>query len=424
MALARNYLLKNNTGLISDDEARVQIEPLIHQTREQDPENKLARAFELMLKVGINSGSSDATEQRMVTDELRDLLAVVPTETYIRLRVADILVGQLDDKASATEVLRAGLLIDPLAADLHAQLGQVYMADHRLEAARVELEKARQLAPDNPNHYYYLSSLEKENNNLPAALEWARRAVETDPQDHELAADLAQDLYVLELPEEGDRWYARVKALAPGSPVARRVELNRALARKDDTLAEALAKSMISDQVENRQSAFFVAAYIYTDLKLRSGTAKQGYDFLVSTRPEITDYSARPDTSQGRIMQNFSITMMAGFEPFEVRKQAWLQHAAALDAGGQPWRRFESSNITRDAINTGNIEAAIEHFLAYELKQSLAKRLWQTKRYLAPFYADVYADTRVAAVLAEKDKEFAQLRETVSQLMLEPEWNQ
>jgi hypothetical protein len=115
---------------------------------------------------------------------------------------------------------------------------------------------------------------------------------------------------------------------------------------------------------------------------------------------------------------------MAGFESFEVRKQAWLQHAAAMDATGLPWRRPDSSNNTRDAINTGNIEAAVDHFLEYELGRPMATGLWRHKRYLAPFYADVYADPRVAAKLAEKDAEFAQLRDTVSELMLEPEWNQ
>jgi len=424
MALARNYLMKNGTGLITDEEAREQIEPLIRQAREQDPDSRLARAFELMIMLGVNTLTIEASEQKAILGELRALLALVPTETYIRMRVAGILSGLLDDKQSAIEVLQAGLLIDPLAADLHGQMGEIYMADDRLEDAFTEIDKARQLAPDNPNHYNLLSELEKENNNLPAALDLTRRAIEVDPQDHELAAVLAQDLYALELPEEGDRWYARVKALAPGSPVARRVELNRALARKEYKQAMLLAKSMISDQVENRHFSFLVAAFIFTDQMLKADAAKEAYDFLVSVRPDITQYDKRPTDGHGRIMQNFSITLMAGFESFEVRKQAWLQHAAVRDATGLPWRRPDSSNNTLDAINTGDIEAAVDHFLEYELNRPMATGLWRHKRYLAPLYADVYADSRVAARLAEKDVEFAQLRETVSELMLEPEWNQ
>ena len=424
LALARNYLLKNNTGVINDEETRNQTEPLIRQTLERDPGNRVAQAFGLMLKVNVNSSLGDHAEQRVTIGELRDLLAVIPTETYVRMRVADMLYGVLNDKSSATEVLQAGFLIDPLDADLHSMLGQLYMADKNLDDARLEMEKAQQLAPDNPNNYNILSELEKENNNLPASLEWNRRAIEIDPQDHELAAVIAQDLYSLRLPEEGDRWYARVKALAPGSAVARRVELNRAMARKDYKQAELLAKSMISDQIENRHAAFFVAAYVYTDLMFKAGTAREGYDFLISVRPEITDYSVRPDESQARIMQSFSIRLMAGFESFEVRKQAWLQYAAVLDATGLPWRQPDSSNITHDAINTGNIDVAVDHFLEYELERPLATRLWVTNRYHAPFYADVYADPRVAAKFAKLDTEYAQLRETVSELMLEPEWNQ
>ena len=35
---------------------------------------------------------------------------------------------------------------------------------------------------------------------LPARLDWSRKAVEVDPEDHELAAQLAIDLYELGLP--------------------------------------------------------------------------------------------------------------------------------------------------------------------------------------------------------------------------------
>jgi tetratricopeptide (TPR) repeat protein len=258
MALARNYLLMNNTGLLSDEEVRSQIEPLISQTRELDPENDLARAFELMLLVSTNASIIDMSERKSIIEELRDLLAVIPTETFIRMGVAGMLSGGLDDKKSAEEVLQAGLLIDPLSASVHGQLGDLYVSDNRLDEARNEIVKAHQLAPDNPNNSSRLYDLERENNNLPVALEWVRLAIEIDPQDHELAAVLAQQLYALDLPEEGDRWYARVKALAPESPVTRRVELGRALARKEYKQAEQLAKSMLSDQIENRHGSFLL----------------------------------------------------------------------------------------------------------------------------------------------------------------------
>jgi len=423
MALARNYMLKNGTGLITDEEAREQIEPLIRQTRETDPDSRLARAFELMIMLGVNTFDLEASERKLILEELRGLLALVPTETYIRMRVAGMLSGFLDDKQAAIEVLQAGLLIDPLAADLHGQMGEIYMADHRIDEAREEIEKAQQLAPDNPNHYNLLSELEKESNNLPAALDWTRRAIEVDPQDHELAAVLAQDLYALELPEEGDHWYARVKALAPDSPVTRRVELDQAVARKDYAQAERLAASMISDQMENRQGSFWVAVITYTDLMFKAGTEKEGYDFLVSVRPEITNYGVLPLDFKGRLMQWMSIGLMTGVESFEVRQQAWLKHAAALDARGVPWRQPEQAATTWDNIMKGDTDSAADHFLEHRLSQPMAGNLSRHKRIFEPFHREVFADPRVATRLIEKEAEFAQLRETISELMLEPEWN-
>jgi len=424
MALARNYLLMNNTGLSSDEEVRSQIEPLISQTRELDPENDLARAFELMLIVGSNSSTIDMSERKSIIEELRDLLAVIPTESYIRKGVAFMLSVGLDDKKSAEEVLQAGLLIDPLSADVHGQLGELYMGDDRIDEARREIEKAHQLAPDNPNHSNRLYELEKENNNLPVAFEWMRLAIEIDPQDHELAATLAQDLYALNLPEEGDRWYARVKALAPESAVTRRVELDRALARKEYKQAEQLAKSMISDQIENRHGSFFVAVINYTNLMLRAGTEKEGYDFLVSIRPEITNYGVLPEDFKGRIMQWFSIALMTGFESFEVRKQAYLKQAEALDAAGLPWRDPENGARTYELIYTGDIDAAIDQYLEHRISEPMANNLYRHKRVLAPVFAEVYADPRVQAKLNEKDAEFAQLRDSIGELMQESEWNQ
>ena len=46
LALVRNYLMKNGTGLINDEELKERVNPLISQVREQYPDDHLARAFE------------------------------------------------------------------------------------------------------------------------------------------------------------------------------------------------------------------------------------------------------------------------------------------------------------------------------------------------------------------------------------------
>ncbi len=289
--------------------------------------------------------------------------------------------------------------------------------------AREALQRAQQLAPENPNYYSDLARLEKESNNLPAALNWHRKATEVDPQDHELAATIADDLYALELPEEGDRWFARVKALVPDSPYQHKLEIERAIARKEFDQAIAMAENVIRAQNPDRRGSFANPLFTYTSLMLDSGKAQQAYDFLVSVRPEIADYSALPVGLEGVLMQVASIRLMTGFESFEVRKQAWLNMVTNWNELGFPWQDPKGRNLMDNYIITGDIPAAIDSYL-FRLNMPMARNLQRHKRWDKTFYAPLYEDPGVAARLSQLDTEFAQLREQVSEMMQEPEWNQ
>jgi TolB-like protein/Tfp pilus assembly protein PilF len=424
LALVRNYLLKNRTGLVSNEDLPGRVNPLITQVREQHPDNRVARALELTasLQVFDPSLSKDQREQRI--NELRNLLPLLPGEVYIREIVARTLNFFFKQPQQAIEVIQAGLLVDPLAADLHSTLGNIYRDHDQLDPAREALERAQQLAPENPNFYSDLANLEKDSNNLLAALNWHRKSTEVDPQDHELATQIAEDLYDLELPEEGDRWFARVKALVPDSPTQHKLEIRRAVARKEHDLAISLAEKVIQAQVENRQGVFAYPLFTYSRLMLDKGNARQAFDFLVSVRPEITDYSTLPGDVQGLLMQLVTVKLLTGFESFEVRKQAWLQLAANYDAQGLPWRDPKSRNVMDDYIMTGDNEAAIDNYLNVRLNIPLARSPGVHKRFTPAFYGVLYEDPVVAARLSQLDTEFARLREQVSEMMQEPEWNQ
>lgn len=424
LALVRNYLLKNSTGVINEAELHTLADPLIMQVREQDPDNRLARAFELVMDLTNFNPERGAKEINSMVTELRNMLPLIAGETLVRAVVARTLNFFFKQEQDAIEVLEAGLLLDPLEAELHRNLGNIYRDNDRLEDALASLQRAQQLAPENPNPYGNLGDLERERNNLPAALNWLRLASEIDPQDHEWASGLARSFYDLQLPEEGDRWFARVRALAPGSAIARVVELDRAVARKEFDRAVSIAQSMIADQVEPRRGAFFGAMNTYVDLMMQSGRAREAYDFLVSVRPEITRYDILPDTTQGMQMQWMSIILMSSFESFDTRKQAWLKLAANLDARGFPWRDPKTGDLIYDLVITGDIEAAVEHFLADRLSKPMALNLQRHKRRFEPLFAQVYNDPRVAVRIAELDREFEQLRDDVAELMLEPEWSQ
>ena len=423
LALVKNHVMKHSTGMISDDEARALTEPLISQVREQEPDNDLARAMELALNMAIFDASIQAGQVQEMTDELQELLVVLPTETMIRTYLAAVLFQFYGDDQRAIDVLQAGLLIDPLESELHRWLGRIHIDNEDLDKARASLERSMELAPDNPNSYGTLTELELQADNLPSALDWMRQASEVDRQDHELVANIARTLYRLELPEEGDFWLSRVQALAPSSGIARSLEVERAVAREETDQVIALASAVIADQVDDRLAAFGSSLFNYSDAMLREGRAREAYDFLVSVRPEITRYDQIAPGIQGLSMQWASIGLMSGFESLETRQVAWEQFTGQLDAIGIPWKRDVSdANNTCDHLMKGDVDPAIEHFLEYELNQPLAKSLNRHHKRMYDLFGPVYEDPRVAARMNEDAKRFAVLREDVRDMLQQPEW--
>jgi len=215
-----------------------------------------------------------------------------------------------------------------------------------------------------------------------------------------------------------------VQALAPGSSLARSLEVKRALARDDTQQAITLASAFIADQVEDRQGAFGAVVFAYMDIMLREDRAQEAYDFLVSVRPEITRYEEISPDIQAFIMQWASIAAMSGFESFETRKDAWNRFSGKLDAQGFPWKQDpDSNNYTWDFVINGEVEQAIDHYLEYELNKPLAGNLDRHRKQLYPLFAPVYEDPRVAARLTEDAAHFEVVRQEVREMLQRPEWN-
>jgi TolB-like protein len=399
LALLRNYLLKHSTGLLTNEEARTAVDPLIRQIREQDPKNRLARALELTFELQVFDVTRTSENVAGMVDELRNTLHLIPTETYIRSRLAGILNFYFDDHQAAIEVLQAGLMFDPLAADLHQRLGDIYADQHRFDEARAALERSLDLEPDDPNSYGQLSDLEMEADDLPTGLVWMRRATEVDPKDHELAS------------------------LAPGSAIARSIEVQRAEARGETERALELARTAIADQIDTRQGAFADVVFAYARLMMARNQAREAYDFLASVRPETSDYAHLSDDIQGLLMQWACIALMSGFESFETRKAAWRSFSDQMNAMGFPWMQDpDSPNHTMNFLVNGETDKAIEHYLEHRLTRPLAKNLRRHERPMTQLYGPVYGDPRVAAALNEEGRRFAQWRDEVREMLRGPEW--
>jgi tetratricopeptide (TPR) repeat protein len=423
LGLVRNYFLMRGTGLIDEEATEHKVTPLLRQIHALQPDNRLAHAFELLLESYTPGVFNDEQRREQILSDLRNLLPLLPADTYIRQVVATRLTSFHEHHQDALAVVEAGLMIDPLSAKLYSTQGRIFLNMEDLDSATKAFQKAVQLEPDNPNHYGQLSDLAAQQGDLVGKLNWMRKAAEVDPQDHELPFHLASDLYDLQLPEEGDRWARKVAALAPASAIARLTELRRALGMKNLSEALQLARAMMDDNVGLRRGAYADATWIYSNLMMAQGRAREAFDYLVSLDPTIVDFSVLPESERSNILQYMAQYLMRGFTSRAEVLAAWEVTIKSLDEAGIPWHNDEE-NLMWDAILRGNDNEAAKILLEDVWSKPLATSLERTEFLATREFAELLERPEVAARRAEMDKEFQLAQEQVRALLQTPEWNQ
>jgi len=422
IALARNYKIAAWTGIISEAEAKKSAMPLLQQVLDINPDHYQARALLLHTELGIES-EFNPEERARKFQELRDLLPLFPDTTFLRYVVALHLSFTQLKYQEAIEVLEAGLLVDPLAADLHGTLGKTFMRMGRNDEAMESLQRSRTLQPDDPNAYFDIADLYAELGDLNSAIEWRHKATVIDPRDHELAAEVAKELFQLGLLEEGNRWAAKSIALAPQSAVGRRIAMEQAYARKDMERALMLAKSMIEDQVSVRQGSHFTALAIYSELMSNIGRQQEAYEFLLSIRPDLADFTRFPGNYTGLQIQRYLFILGTTFKSAEESKQDWLAYSANMDRGFPRWREFTATQLI-DLIVQGKFDEAERFAIDVHLARPIATNIRRVDDLREPIFGAINQRPEVLARMTAVEQEKAGLSDGISELLLEPEWNQ
>ena len=421
LGLARNHYMQFSTGLIKEAQMQQAVEPLLDQVQEVQPGNRLARAIEILSRYHQWT-LTDQESLRTVAEEMRLILPLIPSETYIRGQVALLVAFGLNQPARALEILDAGLMVDPLSAELYAQRGNVYSQMKHYEKARDNYLKAIELDPLDPNHYGRMSGNSASRNDIIGVFRWRLKNVNADPQDHEIASHMAREFYDWGLTEEGDRWLARVRALAPNSDFLQRLLIDRAYSRGDVDEVIAVAEEMIAAPASMRHDVFPTALFSYREFMSRSGRYTEAFDFLTGLRPEITEYGQLPVDLQGVLMQWASIELMSGFKNTQERNAAWQLFSQSLKAHGSWWFEDPRSQAM-DFLFSGDVDSAIE-----KAKEDLALPLatWPTRgdSWEDPIFAQVTSDPEVAARLSELKREKLVAREQIEEMLQEPEWAQ
>ena len=420
LSLARNYHMQFQTGLIGEAQMEQAITPLLSQVLEIQPENRLVLAIEKLTRLHAFTMADQETIRRDA-EELQLLLPLLPSESYIRSQTAMAIAFGIDQPETALDVIEAGLMVDPLSADLYSIQGNVYRKMDRYLDAQKSFLKAIELDPLDPNHYSRMAVVAGELGDITGMFEWRLKNVKADPQDHEIAGQMARGFYEWGLPEEGDRWMDRVEALAPNSDILQRLHIDRADSRGDAETLIKVAEKMIAAPASMRQGAFPTALFNYRRYMSMAGRHKEAYDFLTGLRPEIMSFESLPVDNQGVLMQWVSIELMTGFSSPEERKSAWEPYARNLRAHGS-WWLDDSIDQAVDLFFMGDLDSAIK-----KTQEDLAQPLstWPTRgeEWAGPTWAPITSNPEIAARLSEMKQEKQQAREQINEMLQGPEWS-
>ncbi len=422
LGLVRNQFLMMRTGLLNQEQAWAQSEPLIQQILNEDPGNLTAEALALSYRIWFTSDIGPA-ELALQVERLRQILPGIPTESVLLGVAASITYFRLNDPDSALTMLDAGLLLDPLDPGLLDTRGRILGEIGRFAEAERYLMSALEQQPGDANILADISDLKAKMGDAVGGLSWMRRASEADPRDHELAADVAEQLYALGLVEEGDTWARRVLSQAPQSAMGRKIALLQAVYRDERARALELAEAMMRDGISVRRGALGAAVFTYTRLMAIEGRAAEALALIEELRPEAVVYDGQELDLEAAIYLMASSRLMPLLQSPDEVATNWAIAMTTLDKI-LPRRVDQPNSRFWDAVLLGDHDGALRLAREEVFTQPIPVAISLPMMFENPALQPLADEPEIQAELAQLDRRIAQARAEVEDMLLQPEWSE
>lgn len=407
--LARNYLDQMLTGLASIDEAVPAVEALAGQVLAKRPGHARTTATLIWAKDYRSFFAGDLGVIETSVDALRDLTIAEPGELEPKLVHARYLSFLRRDEEALLQLQEAREL-DPLNPEIFYEMGFVNSRSRNYEAARIALLRSLELEPAQPNVHGMLGEIGRATGDGVGALRHDLLAIKVDPEDHEIPALVAQYLYQLGLIEDGDRFRARVNAIAPTSEIARQTELLRSIYADDEDASLALARRIVEEDIGNRHGGWISAAEHLLWTETRRGNAQSVLEYFESRVPGFSDFDAPSIPQKALAARTRALGAWRETKSQEELMQLVGRAYAPFEKSGFSFADAPLAHVSVLALS-GDTDAAIEIALSDLFTRAVTEfGVWR-RYFRQPHLAGVVADPRVQAEMARWEKEEAGLRE-------------
>jgi TolB-like protein/tetratricopeptide (TPR) repeat protein len=409
--LAASYIQQYETGLIDTGEAINEVLVIIEQVLEARPDDRVAEALKVYASAMSEMIAGDFQALPLAATRLEEIVAEVPNELQPRLLLVRTYTS-LQQNEKAIPVLENALATDPYNPQILYEIGTTHFYLENWDEAQEALLKSLEIEPRQPNGYNFLARIGLQRGDGVDYVSNVFKALEVDPEDHELPGALAVFLYELGLIEQGDDLRRRVITLAPTSVVAYQLDLVRAIAVGDAVAAEAAARRAIVDNIEERRNSWAGAVQYLVLQAIENGTSEAELTWLEEQVPGIFDLESESVPHRNRLAQGIAINAWYASLPRNEALERLDYLLAMMESNG-----FEPMKNPAMAANVhamrGEIAAAVELVLEYIGSESVASNLnWREAAGL-PQFADVMRDPRVQEEIARWEAEESGLREDV-----------
>ncbi|MDH3275145.1 MAG: hypothetical protein OEM99_11475 [Gammaproteobacteria bacterium] len=434
LGLARNYIWQNwkSAVRLSDTEGYRTAQTLVREVLAQRPDNLSAQVMDRLLQLYIgnsqnpNFGSDESLEP--IVDEMVRLAKRGHIDSFLTGELVFLISGPVRGRnEEALELLLSALETDPLNIDLLRAQYRFFRDTDRLEEAKQPLLTALKVAPENPAFYRYLAQLARSQDKFVEAQDWYRQALIVDSENPEIVASIARTFYQFGLLSEGDRWFDRVRAMAPGrEDLIFNLEIESAVAAEDqDRLIEVLEKGIALTIAAEGYN--FLSTVYYPGVMSAQGRSQEALDFLTGLIPELQDYSKLVGTN---LYVQFMQTQTFGLQQ-DVMDQESFERLAKGFARVIEAQYTSIADMTDSDIRTiykvmyrnmlGEHELALELILEDYADWPIFSDGWlYLQNY--PWLERYRNDPELALAITQYEKKKARIADELREMVKRPEW--
>jgi TolB-like protein/tetratricopeptide (TPR) repeat protein len=409
--LASSYIHQIETGLMTREEGIPEVLAITEQVLEVRPQDPEARATRIYATAMHAAAMGEIQAVNDAAAQLEAIVAESPTELQPKVLLVRIYT-HLQQNEKAIPVLQAALDSDPYNPQILYELGAAYSRLEQREEARAAITKSLEYESLQPNAYLILADFSLQESDGVEFVQNFLRAVEVDPEDHELPGILSMFLYELDLVEQGDDFRNRVLTLAPTSEIAYRAELARAIAVGDDQAAVASSRRAIENDIGDRQQAYTAAVRYLLRHAARTGTVDEELAWLKERAPDMFELDTlnmvpKKLLAQRELLSAWYVSLPRN----EVLRRLDILIEKTKSLGIKPMD--DTVTVMNNYALRGEIEKAVDLALEELFSQPVAVNLGWQRMMSTPQMAAVADDPRVQAAMQRWEQEEAELRESV-----------